>query len=178
MKTNTSLWFCFAGRTMRGTKVYALQRTCVGVQPNFIFYESVQKELQRFPTTHTTQEPLLLSLHILFPFLHLLYYASKFFINTHKFLLFDFISTISFSIYIALFHNILCILFIDLTTQVVDVTTYYCGVLGFVVEIWSMFAHYLVENKIGPDPRHVLCNAKPSMSIIVFSPTCGQTKQN
>jgi hypothetical protein len=30
MKTNKSLWFCFAGRTMRGTEVYALQRTCVG----------------------------------------------------------------------------------------------------------------------------------------------------
>jgi hypothetical protein len=27
------------------------------------------------------------------------------------------------------------------------------------------FAHYLVENKIWPDPRHVLCNAKPSSGV-------------
>ncbi|PNF39639.1 hypothetical protein B7P43_G05658 [Cryptotermes secundus] len=34
------------------------------------------------------------------------------------------------------------------------------------------------HNEIWRDPTHVLSSAKPSMSILVFSPTCGQTKQN
>jgi hypothetical protein len=42
----------------------------------------------------------------------------------------------------------------------------------------AYIAHYLVGNKIQRDPTHVLSSVKPSISIIVFSPTCGQTKQN
>jgi hypothetical protein len=39
-------------------------------------------------------------------------------------------------------------------------------------------AHYLVENKFPWRPTHVLSNAKPSMSILVISPTCKQTREN
>jgi hypothetical protein len=163
MKTNESLWFCFAGRTTRGTEFYVLQRTC-GVPPNFIFYEIVHKRKFNDLQQHATQQSLLLffitfysniSLHIFFPSPLLCFRVF------HKY-------TPVTSLLLCLHNNLftqfylLCSTFSQHSMHVVH---------WFSTSSW-------IENKIWPDHKHVLYNAKPSRSILVFSPTCGQTKQN
>jgi hypothetical protein len=180
MKTNKGLWFCFAGRTMRGTEFYELQRMCVRPAKFYFLRDSAQKELQHFPAT---QQSLQFSLHILYPspllsfqIFHKYTPVTTLSLHLHtQFYLFHLHSTFSqHSIHVVHCNTLTSFYWIVCNNALLWSVCCFMLLLKFEV----CFSHNLVENKIWPDPRHVLCNAKPSMSILVFSPTCGQTKQN
>jgi hypothetical protein len=52
---------------------------------------------------------------------------------------------------------------------------HWCMELG---RIEVPFAYYLVQNKLLWDTRHILSSMKPSVSLLVLSPTYQQTRQN
>jgi hypothetical protein len=52
---------------------------------------------------------------------------------------------------------------------------HWCMALG---RIEVPIAHSLIENKLLWDLRHILSNMKPSVGLLVFFPSCEQTRQN
>jgi hypothetical protein len=72
---------------------------------------------------------------------------------------------------------IVMLLIIQLVSWQIERSGVYCLCIAL-GRIEAPSADYLIENKIWRDPTHILFSEKPSVSVLVFSPTCEQTRQN
>jgi hypothetical protein len=183
--------FALQGGRWEASKCTRCRGHVWGAAKFYFLRDSAQKELQHFPATCNSAitTPLLhkLSLHILFPSSLLCFQVFHKYrpittltsslqppLSIHTVHWFRTSCWVQY-IWINLAIYCKCFNIISLNSVVTTYTVERCSFM-LLLKFEVCFAHYLVENKIWPDPRHVLCNAKQSMSILVFSPTCGQNK--